>query len=140
MTRTTQTEPTIVVAEQVLAELRARAHAALPAETVALLGGTGHAITDLVPLPNVAARGHDRFAVDPVDFVRAVHDLAARGAEFLGFAHSHPGGSAGLSEVDRAELWRGCLQLVLGVAPGGGAIACYRLDDRGAHRLALATA
>ena len=91
--------------------------AALPAEGVLLLGGR-RTDRDLrlcaaLPLPNRLAAA-DAFAVDPVDFARAQHDLP-EAAPWLGFAHSHPGGTAFPSAADARSLWRGCLHLIAGL-------------------------
>lgn len=101
--------------EQVQGALLRAASAAAPRECAVLLGGERreHAtwITDLVELPNVA-RGDDAFEVPPAAFARAEQQLAARGAPFVGFAHSHPRGSCAPSLRDREQLWTGCVQLI----------------------------
>jgi len=99
------------------AQLVAVLRAALPAEGVALLGGRRDGqdlrLGALLPLPNVLAAA-DAFAVDPVDFARAQRDLPAA-APWLGFAHSHPGGTACPSAADARSLWRGCLHVIAGL-------------------------
>jgi desampylase len=96
--------------------LRRWATAAAPRECIAALGGQPPGDTWRVatfwPLPNTAP-GHDRFEVAPAAFAAAVAGLAAAGNQWLGFVHSHPNGRAEPSATDRAELWRGCLQLIV---------------------------
>jgi proteasome lid subunit RPN8/RPN11 len=91
--------------------------AALPAEGVLLLGGRRDGqdlrLGAALPLPNLLAAA-DAFAVDPVLFVRAQRDLP-EAAPWLGFAHSHPGGTAFPSAADARSLWRGCLHLIAGL-------------------------
>lgn len=84
---------------------------AWPDELVALLGGEGERVDAVLPLPDADATG-DAFAVDAATFARAEGKLRDAGRAFVGFAHSHPGGSAALSAQDRAELWRGCAHVV----------------------------
>ena len=103
--------------------LTAEAHAAIadavraawPCEMAAVLGGhedlstarvdtvVCHAERDLRP---------NAFSLDPVAFARAEYALRRAGRRWLGFAHSHPNGTAVPSVRDRAELWRGCVQLI----------------------------
>ena len=116
--------------------LRAAA-AAAPRECVVVLGGTRAgsraSVTDLVPVAN-AAFGGDSFAVAPEAFARAEDTLRGRGLTFLGFAHSHLEGAPSPSLRDRAELWTGCLQLIV----AGSQVRAYLLDrDRTPHVVTL---
>ena len=113
------------------------AEAAAPRECAVVLGGTRAgsqtSVTDLVPVANFAFDG-DSFVVAPEAFARAEHTLRGRGLTFLGFAHSHPEGAPAPSLRDRAELWTGCLQLIV----AGSRVRAYRLDrDRTPHVLTL---
>lgn len=126
-------------AHQRLLEL---ARAALPREFVAALGGAlrdGEATVDeVLPLPNVAA-DDDTFAVDPLAFARAEHELARRGHRWLGFVHSHPRGAAAPSSRDREQLWPHCLQLIAAPRPDAPTVplAAFVLRDAVAHPLPL---
>ena len=96
------------------------ADVACGAEPVALLGGHHTARRAVVsawhPLPNVAvaASAPHSFVVDPIAFARAEAELRSRGTDWLGFVHGHPGGVASLSQRDRQQAWRDCVQLVVG--------------------------
>lgn len=110
-------DPTLRLLAPVRAAITAAAHAAAPRELVGVLGGPPHepgCIACFVPLPGCGDR--DGFAVDAATFAAAEAQLRARGARFRGFVHSHPFASAALSRRDRAELWRDCVQLVVGGA------------------------
>lgn len=108
--------------------------AAWPREWVAVLGGQRRpAVTCIDRIVSVAdADTIDGFAMPPAAFVAATAELARLGCEFLGFAHSHPGGAAAPSVRDRTELWSRCVQLIAGGAgPDAVQLAAYWLD-RGA--------
>lgn len=64
------------------------------------------------PLGNVAAND-DCFTVDAANFAAAEAALRARGVAWLGFAHSHARGAPAPSAIDRRELWRDCVQLIV---------------------------
>jgi proteasome lid subunit RPN8/RPN11 len=112
-----------------------RAHA--PREFVGLLGGTRLAGTSaggrwrvghVVPLPNVAA-GDGSFAVDAFAFLVAEAQLRQQGLDWLGFVHSHPGSPATPSAQDRRQLWRGCVQLIVGERLGEIELRAFWLAD-----------
>lgn len=91
---------------------------AWPGEMVAALGGrrTGAALVIERIVPFAGAGGDGGFAVPPAEFLAAEARLQHLGARWLGFVHSHPGGAAAPSARDRHELWRGCVQLIVGGA------------------------
>ena len=128
------------LAPEVLAQLAACVDVEAPQEFVGLLGGQPGAVLSLVPLPNRAIRG-DRFAVEPLAFAQAEHALRQRGQRWLGFVHSHPHGDVRLSGIDRAELWRDCLQLVAARGRQGELLqAAYWLAARGVRQLPMLVA
>lgn len=106
--------------------IAAAAAAARPHEFVALLGGRGDTVEAIVPLPN-RAMSAVAFAADPIAFARAEHELRRQGLQFLGFVHSHPGGTPVPSAADRAAFWPACVQLIAAVnARGALALRAYR--------------
>ena len=127
----------VIWTEAVRDQLLRAAAAAAPRECVVVLGGTRAgtqtSVTDLVAVPN-AAFSCDSFALAPDVFASAEHTLRDPGLAFLGFAHSHPEGTPAPSLRDRAELWTGCLQLIV----AGERVHAYRLDrDRVPHVVSL---
>lgn len=127
----------VVWTEDVRERLLHAAAAAAPRECAVVLGGTRAgsraSVTDLIPVTN-AAFDSDSFAVAPEDFARAESTLRGRGRTFLGFAHSHLEGAPSPSLRDRAELWTGCLQLII----AGSRVRAYLLDrDRTPHAVTL---
>ncbi|MCK5943140.1 MAG: Mov34/MPN/PAD-1 family protein [Planctomycetes bacterium] len=109
--------------------LRAGARRAAPREFVAALGGHEAGgdvrVTAVVALPNVAL-DDDAFEVEPTSFLAAEATLRARGAPFVGFAHSHPVGACAPSARDLAQLWPDCVQLIT----DGEQVRAYRIDRR----------
>jgi proteasome lid subunit RPN8/RPN11 len=100
----------------------------------------GHATADVLHVVRFAPLGSavcesDRFTVAPWHFAAAEQDLRAAGLQWLGFAHSHPGGEPVPSAADREQLWPHCLQLVLGTARGALAIGAFFCDAEGFHEL-----
>jgi proteasome lid subunit RPN8/RPN11 len=122
-------------------QLLRQGRAALPAEACWALGGDSvdGALQpqQAVPLQNRAGSG-DAFTADAADFARAEQQLRAAGRRWLGFAHTHPAGTARLSQADERELWRHCLQLVLGLPLAGPpTIAAFWLRADGVDALPL---
>ncbi len=110
-----------------------RAHRGTGArEFCGVLGGARRAarchVARCEPVANVAARD-DRFAIEPSAFVAAERRLARDGLVWLGFVHGHPGGPAVPSAVDTEQLWRDCLQFLVG---GGepAEVRAWRWHDR----------
>lgn len=115
--------------------------AAWPREMAALLGGRreGEAVVVEAIVALAGAGEALGFAVDPLRFLAAEARLHAAGWAWLGFVHSHPGGVAAPSAHDRATLWRGCIQLVVGgVDPTRLHVGAYWLDESVPHPLPLA--
>lgn len=129
----------------VRAAIAAMARAAAPRELVGLLGGPAcgaRRIEQFVPLPPECGGPHG-FHVAAHEFAVAEAVLRGRGARWLGFVHSHPVGTAQLSHRDRRELWRECLQLVVGAASSAApTFAAWWLPngDGPPHALTLETA
>lgn len=117
----------LVLTATVERELVALARAAAPREMVAVLGGDGAAVHTVLPLPNTVG-ADDAFQVDPIAFARAERRLRRAGARFVGFAHSHPRGSALPSARDRRELWPGCLQVIVGLGGTAPTVRAFRLE------------
>jgi len=79
----------------------------LPNEACGLLGGTAGRVESVHPVRNVLA-SPVRFAMDPLEQLRALEAIGRAGRGVVGIYHSHPGGPAGMSETDREEAcWPG---------------------------------
>jgi proteasome lid subunit RPN8/RPN11 len=136
--------PTHVVLPEHLREaMVTAARAALPREWVAVLGGiVAHdsvRVQAVAPLAD-ADTDRDHFAVEAAPFAAAEAQLRAAGHAFVGFAHSHPGGSAAPSHRDVEHGWRGCVQLVLGLAADTApSVGAFVLAAGAAAPLHLAT-
>lgn len=76
-------------------------------------------------------RAHDRYELDPNDFIAA--DLEARAAklEIVGVWHSHPDHPARPSETDRAAAWQGWSYLIAAVTKDGVTdLRSWRLQEQ----------
>ena len=79
----------------------------LPNEACGLLGGTAGRVESVHPVRNVLA-SPVRFAMDPLEQLRALEAIGRAGRGVVGIYHSHPGGPAAMSQVDLAAArWPG---------------------------------
>lgn len=122
------------VPRSLLEGLRELARCGWPHEACGLLVGTtaGDAVRveRVTEAENLATdRLHDRYTLDPADFLRA--DAAARrdGLDVVGVWHTHPDHPARPSATDLAAAWPSFSYLILSVTATGVAdIRSWRLD------------
>ncbi len=104
-----------------------------PYETCGLLIGTQDSTTRLVTRAPQARnlseeRAHDRYELDPRDFLAADRQARAEGLEVVGIWHSHPDHPARPSETDRQAAWADYSYLIVSVTREGIAdMRCWRL-------------
>lgn len=110
--------------------LIALARDALPAEACALLSGPDATrATRVHPARNALASRY-RYDLHPEDLVRIVTAVEAAGEAIVAIFHSHPDGPATLSASDVRESRWDVVQLVAGLAPGGGVeLRAWRIAD-----------
>ena len=104
--------------------LESWAHAGYPHETCGLLiGERGNGrivIKRVVQAKNLnRERAHDRYEVDPLDFLAADTEARANRLEVLGVWHSHPDHPARPSETDRAAAWPDWSYVIVSVTGAG---------------------
>lgn len=115
-------------------QLEAWSQAGYPLETCGLmLGRAGSACAEVLAVRQArnlnAERAHDRFELDPEDFLAADREARIDGLEILGVWHSHPDHPAVPSETDRAAAWPGWSYVIVEVAAGSVAsLRSWRLD------------
>ncbi len=74
-------------------------------------------------------RAHDRYDLDPADFLVADEQARAQGLEIVGVWHSHPDHPARPSETDRAAAWDGWSYVIVSVTREGIAdLRSWRLE------------
>lgn len=79
----------------------------LPNEACGILGGGAGRVESVHPVRNVRA-SPSRFAMDPLEQFRVLEEISAAGRAVAGIYHSHPGGPAAMSNLDREEAcWPG---------------------------------
>ena len=119
-------------------ELEALIRAGYPHETCGLLVGRQDPTqAGLACVERVAQarnlnqeRAHDRYQLDPADFMQTDLDARAAGQEIVGIWHSHPDHPAEPSETDRLAAWPGWSYVIASVgAEGVTAVRSWRLDN-----------
>jgi proteasome lid subunit RPN8/RPN11 len=116
----------LVMATQVLKDLRERCEAAYPHETCGLLLGREEGLRRVVarvfPGRNLEAqRLRDRYVLDPRDFIAADVEASRVGEDILGVYHSHPDhpSQPSATDLERAQpVWSYVIVSVAG-GPGG---------------------
>jgi proteasome lid subunit RPN8/RPN11 len=105
-------------------QLAALVTAGYPHETCGLLLGRSEGravrVERLHAARNLnAQRAHDRYELDPHDFLRADEAARAAALDIVGVWHSHPDHPARPSETDRAAAWEGWSYLIASVTGDG---------------------
>lgn len=79
-------------------------------------------------------RAHDRFELDPKDYMRADLEARKRGLDIIGVYHSHPDHPARPSETDLAAAWEGYSYVIVAVNKGQpGDFHSFELKGREFH-------
>jgi proteasome lid subunit RPN8/RPN11 len=124
---------TLTIGAAVDDAIRAHGREAYPHECCgALIGRDGHA-TSIVALPNTTDEGpRRRFLVRPSDYREAERSASERGADLLGFYHSHPDHPARPSQYDLDHAWPTFAYIIVAVAAGvaGEMTVWFLKDDR----------
>ncbi len=116
--------PQLMIAPEDLAEVERRAAAAFPEECCGLLLGRAEAgetvrIRAVRACVNQASDQRSRFTISPEALLGAYRSARDRGETVVGTYHSHPGGAAVPSEVDRQSAWPGASYLIVGLGEDG---------------------
>lgn len=94
----------LILPQALQARIEALACDAFPAECCGLMEGIADAeevrVLTLHPARNIAP-ANDRFEIHPEDHFAALRAARANGHAIIGCYHSHPGGRARPSEIDR---------------------------------------
>jgi proteasome lid subunit RPN8/RPN11 len=106
------------------AELDTWMRAGYPNETCGLLlgrlAGTTAKVARVRQARNVVReRAHDRFELDPAEFLAFDSEARQLGEEIVGIWHSHPDHPATPSATDRAAAWPGWCYLIASVGRDG---------------------
>lgn len=99
--------------------IRRHGEETFPHECCGALIGKGDQVTDAVALPNTTEEGpRRRFLVRPSDYRLAEQQASERGAELLGFYHSHPDHPAKPSQFDLDHAWPNFAYVIVSVMAG----------------------
>lgn len=86
----------------------------------------------------VTNRAHDRYELDPVDFVRADASARERGLDVVGFWHSHPDHPARPSRFDSERAWPDYVYVICRTtATGAEEMAAFGVPAAGGPLLPL---
>lgn len=119
-------------------EERIRAHGAeaYPHECCGLLVGVweegGRTVVRRVePARNLnTERAHDRYELDPLDYLRVDREARQAGMEVVGFYHSHPNSPPLPSVTDAERAWSAYTYIILSVADGKpGDMRAWTFDE-----------
>lgn len=116
-------------------DIRRHGRESYPDECCGALVGRGRLVTEALALPNAAAEAaRRRFVIEPGDYRAAERWASERGAELLGFYHSHPDHPARPSRYDLDHAWPVFAYVIVAVEAGRpGALTSWRLcEDRSA--------
>lgn len=120
---------------EVRRDLEVMARRGYPEETCGLLIGKRSkslvVVHQAVEARNLnSGRAHDRYELNPQDFLAADRQAAADGLEIVGIWHSHPDHPAQPSETDRAAAWEGWSYVIASITRNGIAgLRSWRLDS-----------
>ena len=115
---------TLALSAELRALLERWVRAGYPHETCGLMigkrGNGGIVIKRVVQAKNLnRERAHDRYELDPLDFLAADTEARDLGLEVLGVWHSHPDHPARPSETDRAAAWPDWSYVIVSVTGAG---------------------
>lgn len=130
----------IALGAAVARAIREHGAEAYPFECCGALIGHGGAVIDVLPLPNTTSEGpRRRFLVNAEDYQAAEAAAESRGAELIGFYHSHPDHPARPSQYDLDHAWPFFAYIIVSVERGTpGAVTAWRLaEDRSAFEAQL---
>lgn len=105
-----------------LEAIRAHGEEGYPYEICGVMvgrAGRQKLVTEVHRARNIeTSRAHDRYTIDPVDYIRIERDADRRGLEVVGYYHSHPDHPARASATDAQRSWAGMVYLIVAVHQG----------------------
>ncbi len=112
----------MVIAESKLMRVIDHARKTYPHECVGLLVGVfeeGGRVEAVYPAHNLnTERTHDRYELNPADYLAVEREIEGSGLEIVGFYHSHPDDEACPSPFDLERAWEEYLYLIVSVRDG----------------------
>lgn len=126
----------VVLPEYCRERIRAHAAAEYPHECCGLLVGTwqegGRTVVERVePARNLnTERAHDRYELDPMDYLRVDRDAREAGLDVVGFYHSHPDSPPLPSVTDARQAWPAYTYIIISVTGGEpGTMRAWTFDE-----------
>ena len=110
------------ISAEALEGIRAHGEEGYPYEICGIMvgrAGRRASVTEVHRARNtVTDRAHDRYEIDPVDYIRIERDADRRGLEVVGYYHSHPDHPAQASATDAQRSWAGPVYVIVAVHQG----------------------
>ncbi|HEY7789694.1 MAG TPA: M67 family metallopeptidase [Vicinamibacterales bacterium] len=128
-------EGALVLTGDVAEQVRTHGCETYPHECCGALIGRDGTITETFALPNTTEEGpRRRFLVRPSDYRAAEQRASERGAELLGFYHSHPDHPARPSQYDLDHAWPFFAYIIVSIQQGAAKdmTVWYLREDRSA--------
>src|SRR5207244_5919702 len=111
-------------------QIVAHAKADAPKEACGLIAGHGAQATRLIRCANAHPAPVSRYAIDPVEQIRAFRDMDATGEELVAIYHSHPITQPYPSPIDQKEWhYPDALLLVLSLRDVSPELCAFRVRD-----------
>jgi proteasome lid subunit RPN8/RPN11 len=131
-------ESMVRIPEEILEQIHISAEKHYPYECCGFLVGAPGSIKGIRTAENVATEfRHRRYAISPLDFLKADEYARSSGMEVIGIYHSHPDHPASPSRYDREHALPHYLYLIVNVTKGrAGTASCWMQPSRDAGFLA----
>jgi len=113
----------LTITPEIRDQIQSHAAGTYPHECCGVLVGRstpdGRVAVSAHPTANLnTARAHDRFELDPRDYMRIDREAREAGLDIIGIYHSHPDHPAQPSETDLAAAWPGYSYVIVSVRQG----------------------
>ncbi|MCX7914953.1 MAG: M67 family metallopeptidase [Verrucomicrobiae bacterium] len=107
------------ISRALLAAIHRHLEQGYPNEACGVLLGRGDTVTEIVPADNTRTdSAHNRYLIDPREYLRIERDADRRGLQLLGIYHSHPDCAPRPSQYDLDHAWPNLTYLIVSVIEG----------------------
>lgn len=121
----------IVILEDLLEAIIARARREAPDEVCGWLAGEGDEVKLAYPVPNVAEDPRVEFRMDPEVQLSTMREIRELGLDLTGIYHSHPRTPAVPSARDRGfAAYPEAVHLIVSLAASEPEVRCYRIQEK----------
>lgn len=112
----------IIISKEKITEIIGYVKNAYPFECCGLLAGIDKGqkeVVEVYALKNLnTERTHDRYEIDPVEYMKADLEATKKEMQIIGIYHSHPDHPSRPSEFDASRAWEGYSYLIIAIKNG----------------------